>query len=291
LDQAHTILVGKITRIQVDTTEGTVEYGQASIAVQQTLKGAEARTMECRLATAVVMPAAAATTRPDEIASAMFLLLRTQCHTPQTYDVGNEGIWLFPGAYGQPEMLPLERLAEIKARLDALKARTWSRPVFGLRVWGGTCQCDDGRERIIFAVQNVLEDEPLLCPRGSDTGVLTVITTAADGRIYRSDAAGDAKPRKTVATCRLDHGRTEYLEPTWGFCREREGDLEPGEYSMVITIANDRPGSGRTENTTPKTWQGSVSCPPFRYTIRPPTTQPTRSTQVTTFRVRYEDHR
>jgi len=263
LDLAQTVVVGKITGA---VCNGDAQQATAEVTVSEVLKGPKADKILIKIAIEV----------PPGAASAQ-----------RVYRGDEEGIWIIMSdrrpsqAYG---LLGKERLAEVKALLAALEARTWSDEVNGLRAWAGAIRDErlDPRPCVVFAVRNV-SPSALWLPRSTYPGVVTATLR---------DAAGEEKEIKPPvdkqylsfrgATCcrELESGQTCYLHPVGencGYLRIPE-NLPAGKYTVTVTLTHTA-GEGfaagpRRKSEPVNAWKGKVTAPSFALEIPEPPPAP-----------------
>jgi hypothetical protein len=252
LDLADRIVAGKI--IKIDPIQGdqagNMRMGRATIAVDETLKGAKADTIE---ATVVVH-----LDHGDGMQS-----------PPRIYNKGNSGIWVIMPD-GRPShgygLLVVNRLREVKDHLAMLEKREWSTPVGGIQVWVGGTDSQPGhaaRQAVLFAVKNVGK-ESIYLPRSLYSGIVTVVAQHEDGRQYELRGAGDQCEMRTEMVCEpLEPGRTRYMHwdgEDYGAFQFPKDALH-GRYTVRGVLATDRKEGvtrGRDRRSV-QVWTGRVA--------------------------------
>ncbi len=274
LDMARYVAIGRITQIKepnVPNADG-IRWGQATVEVNEVLKGPQAKTINFRVATEVSKNYGGSS-------------------PPRTHRAGDSGIWLIDAtgtvshSFG---LLPEARKMYIKQILKTLEERRWSEPVNGLRAWAAVVYPDYSENLdnpsdnpvIIFAVKNV-SDADIFVPAESQTDFITATVVSQDGKIYDC-VLGNVMWRnsETIFCRKLPAGGTVYLHPGYtcinlarqdSYPEKRDG-LLPGKYSVVICCKNEKEGEiadvhGGTKQVL--AWKGVLKTPPVELVLKP----------------------
>ena len=267
LDMARNIVLGRITQIEdpnVPNTNG-ISWGQATVEINEVLKGDQAKTISFRVATEVSRDYGGSS-------------------PPRIRRVGDSGIWLIDTtgtvshSFG---LLPEARKSDIKQILKTLAERKWSEPVAGLQAWAAVVYPDyspnlDNPSRnpvIIYAVKNV-SDANIFVPVAHQTGFITANVVGQDGKTI-DYILGNVEPRnsETVFCHKLSPGKTVYLHPAYTCINlAKRQELLPGKYSVVICCENEKKGEiadGPARRVQVSAWKGVLKAPPVELVINP----------------------
>ena len=283
LDMAQYVVIGRITQIEepnVPKANG-ISWGQATVEINEVLKGTQAKTINFRVATGRSKNYGGSSS-PRRGSSPL-----------RIRRVGDSGIWLI-GATGTVShsfgLLPEAHKSDIKQILKTLAERKWSKPVNGLRAWAGVVYPDYSRNLdnpsrntvIIFAVKNV-SDVNIFVPSELETGFITANIVSQDGKTEDYFLSNVVRRNSETVFCRkLSPGKTVYLHPEYtcinlakkqGQLPEKSEGLLPGKYSVVICCKNEKEGEiadGPARRVQVSAWKGVLKAPPVELVLNSP---------------------
>jgi len=260
LDLACNVVVGRLVDLG-DPGDGRgdgVRYGQATVAVTETLKGPPRESVDFR--TIAFVPANWGGAAP----------LRA-------HKVGDAGIWIIRDGGGvlfDTGLVPESRKDKVCEMLVMLAGRKWSSPVNGLQAWAGVVLPEHARNpEIIFAVKNVT-DHDLFVPIVHSADFVVATVAGVDGRTTEYSFGIVGRASESVFCQRLAAGRTAYLHPyVSAIDLVGRHNLPPGDYSVVIRCQNAKRGRisagppGRSKEVD--AWTGSLKAPAVQFSCRP----------------------
>ncbi len=230
LDEAAAVVVGKMTAVNA-------EKGTGVIVVAKVIKGdRQLKTVKARFS---------ARSQPAKGGRMIITASSADIH----YRNGQEGVWVLVnkdrnGAYkfDSPGLFKnLKRLPEVKARLAALAARKWSRPVKGLSLSILPHQMDALNYQIYVAFKNT-SSRPIRVSNYGLKARLTVTLIGPDGKakeLYNNTKSGRkakmAGPRERNYP-EIAPGQVRYIWFRYGLAA---GKLDRnGTYQVKVTYKN-----------------------------------------------------
>jgi hypothetical protein len=257
LDKAEYVVVGTLKSVTVLEKEPLVEKGEATVTVEQPLKGNTQGELRFQ-----VVVADRSLTSP-----ALHRVVPA---------IGYRGIWIvsrsatgYEGdcAYG---CLATAHLEMVKEMLDALRNKVWSQPKSGLAIWVMTTTWSpDFKDAVIVSALKNVSTEPIfyVC----EAGVVTVTVVDESRRSHDCNLYSREGGKYPVKICRrIEPGGVAYLEPD-DVCIDLRWKVPPGKYEVTVSYEShwqrgsiDTPASYNTPVTP---WQGRLTAKPVTLVV------------------------
>jgi hypothetical protein len=253
LDHADRVVVGKITdinQLRLDPNSRW-EYGTATIAVSNTLKGPIANIIEI----GVVIDDKSGIGGGSQI--------------PVIRHIGDSSVWI--GTH----LVPGSSQKDIEQKLDYLAKRKWTSPSNGLEVWVGVFSNSvrklgpvprNPQPWLAFAIRNV-SDHDIYCPFNALAGKAVGET----GQTFSARSVGLLTGISDASCAKLSPGSIRYLRNE--FFQSCFKEAAPGKYKVSFIYENSldivcapaiKPGEPPIQ-----AWKGTLEPPPIEIEYDP----------------------